>query len=1022
MKKFNIKRSAQKGSLMVEAIALLGLITMVTPILYKKAAERTTELQDINVATQMRMVSSAVDQYISDYYNEIGEEHDGEDMWKLSDEEMEKLEEYLPHGFDVQKSKMFEDFEVAVRKREVTDRQDRVHNVFTSAVLAPLRDKLTMVRSSKIASMIGANGGVYRQVTGSDGSVVDRLDGVQGSWQATLDDYGLQPDEGISYKDGSLVVISTDAISGATGDVTSDQALYRVNDGDLDKNTMQTTLYMDGNNIDGIVSLIAAASGGGQNNTVYIGEAAGGSVSNLWVTGTTNLVGAVTMEDGLTVNVGDTEKLDVNSSGINVTGNLQQQGGYVEFAPSRFWAAVSQDINFQTGSGVTINNTSGDVNISTGGGMKLKSGMSNTYEAPFHTFTGSEDFSVTMGENVNIVAKGDDGTLSLKASGSGGDVYIKASGGSIDLEDSGVTIKSDDEFKTSVGEKSVTINNTGTTVEGGLIVDNVTADNLTALDALMVGTDGSEFISSSSGTAIKGNNFSVGSSGSKIKVSDDSTFVGYESGRGFTATSSNLVLRNHEVTYVSLGNNGIELATLDAKFNVSENVVSAETSYMKSEMTSDTWSVGHKDGWSNGGEISLDSSGDFWVESGNLQIGSRGMSFPTAQNSTDADAGINEITSLDDSVINSASNAKVAISRQGIIEVKAPTSSADVGGYIRARRLVSDIPYPGKGVPTSVYNGYDDAGGTMEKPYDYYQVNPAYTSVMNDIKLASRGGARLSDILPDFINKGIYVADNTYEDSSIGSWDNIQITNGAPPNGLGVCTSASCIASPWLGFIPAPQCPKNYAKVVTINPVRWRMAEAFSVYGAQDWQGTSEEAFDEEIIKGSKFFDFFGRPSDPRESFYELTTENGSEAHTHEPTGYYPLTFQTNTWLNTTVQPYYDGAADETGIVGWHAVMGFIYRPQQYNAVLKIIGGDPDSAAADDVFWNVFPVYAQDQAAIVNTYCFFDRKPGNSGWTWGTAGPVYDYDQLYNYRGGYNKTNAWLWQVNDPDLGYDDAW
>ena len=30
----------QKGSMMVEALAMLGLITMVTPILYKKAAER----------------------------------------------------------------------------------------------------------------------------------------------------------------------------------------------------------------------------------------------------------------------------------------------------------------------------------------------------------------------------------------------------------------------------------------------------------------------------------------------------------------------------------------------------------------------------------------------------------------------------------------------------------------------------------------------------------------------------------------------------------------------------------------------------------------------------------------------------------------------------------------------------------------------------------------------------------------------------------------------------------------------
>ena len=211
MKKFDVRNSLQKGSMMVEALAMLGLITMVTPILYKKAAERTTELQDINVATQMRMVSSAVDQFISDNYHEIGEDHSTE-SFKLSAEEIAKLEEYLPHGFDIQKSKMFEDFEIAVRKREVVDENNISHNIFTSAVLAPLRDNMTMTRSSKIASMIGANGGVYRKV-GEE----DRLDGVQGTWQATLGDYGLDG----AYKEGSLVIISTDAISAIFNMVSS---------------------------------------------------------------------------------------------------------------------------------------------------------------------------------------------------------------------------------------------------------------------------------------------------------------------------------------------------------------------------------------------------------------------------------------------------------------------------------------------------------------------------------------------------------------------------------------------------------------------------------------------------------------------------------------------------------------------------------------------------------------------------------------------------------------------------------
>ena len=38
IKKYSI---AQKGGLMIEALAMLGLIAVVTPTMYKKSAERT---------------------------------------------------------------------------------------------------------------------------------------------------------------------------------------------------------------------------------------------------------------------------------------------------------------------------------------------------------------------------------------------------------------------------------------------------------------------------------------------------------------------------------------------------------------------------------------------------------------------------------------------------------------------------------------------------------------------------------------------------------------------------------------------------------------------------------------------------------------------------------------------------------------------------------------------------------------------------------------------------------------------
>ena len=94
----------QKGSMMVEALAMLGLISMVTPVLYKKAAERTTELQDINTATQMRTLSKALDDYIQDNYVALAGAIQGGTASKVNKDD---IAIYLPYGFNIDQSKVF---------------------------------------------------------------------------------------------------------------------------------------------------------------------------------------------------------------------------------------------------------------------------------------------------------------------------------------------------------------------------------------------------------------------------------------------------------------------------------------------------------------------------------------------------------------------------------------------------------------------------------------------------------------------------------------------------------------------------------------------------------------------------------------------------------------------------------------------------------------------------------------------------------------------------------------------------
>jgi len=1044
----NFGKSMQKGSMMVEALALLGLITMVTPILYKKAAERTTELQDINVATQMRMLSGAADDYIADNYNEVGEVHTGE-VFSLSDDELEVMSTYLPHGFNMTKSKMFKDYKVSVHKREVEDIQGNKHNVFTTAVLAPLNDEISMMRSSKIASMIGANGGVYRASTG-------KLDGTQGTWQAELSDYGFSSGSGDdALKDGSLIVISTEAIASSTSSGDNDKMLYRVDDGDSSRNTMETILYMDGNDIRDVYNLISRESGG----TIYIGKdptaEGGGEISNLFVTGTTNLVGKLTAESdveilgNLEVLNGDTHlkslEVDENASihgdltvegdsslgNVDINGNLTQSGGDVSLSGGNFTADF-EDIKM---------NASNNMELTAGNEMKI---AGNTV-----SIEGTEEVIIKSGDNF-IKVDPDRNTISGPTLFENGDVTIN--GG--DLIVNGGEIKViDPEGNPTYVTADWLIANIGVKLnDGSCVMETVGGVGKITCDELDIG--GGTLKASSDTVVVSKSSFAVGGSavntdGNKINVNSTDAFIGYSYGgadthKGLMVSSDEADLRMGAAKLVL--NNASSLAMLEtgdnARVTVEDGAVRMGAGGAKDAETSVVVADADKVGMAYGGtsvnsSLYLEDDGVLKFRADDVTkvlMDKDGVAFGDIADSVVATVDNSE-PGVDNRLIEEgdAGGRKVVISRKGVLEIAPPTADEPDGGFIRARRLVSDIPY----TTDLAYHGSDGsvAGNSLGETerYDYYQVNPAYTSVMNDIKLATRGGARLSDILSDFINKGVYIADNTYKATDGAIWDEndgMTVTNGVGSYTT-ECASSSCIASPWLGFVPTPQCPIGYARALSVAPIKWRMAEAYKLRAemGEDTFGKTEY---EKILKdGETFLSLFDSGRDPKNSFFLLGGEEtldseGAEDHNHAPVYNSPLMFQINTWLNTTMFPYGSGAAFQ----GWHIVMGFLYWEGMYPELFS----DLELSGNGDVFWNVFPVYVNEMASIANAYCVFDRYHlSDSGreWIWNGGGmngstseqnPVYMYNQLHNWHAGYSKDDSWIDAVNDPVLGYRDAW
>lgn len=348
--------------------------------------------------------------------------------------------------------------------------------------------------------------------------------------------------------------------------------------------------------------------------------------------------------------------------------------------------------------------------------------------------------------------------------------------------------------------------------------------------------------------------------------------------------------------------------------------------------------------------------------------------------------------------------------------------------------------------------------------YDTYMVNPAYTSVMHDIKLTTRGGARLSDILPDFINKGIYVVTNTFnevkgDDLTYNSWpqaisstDGIKFYNKEKYTPIKEITIGKTWASPFLGVVPAPQCPPGYARVITLNPASFEVGLA-----GQLKQASGETRYYVAPIASMKASDVANSVNKETE-FVQATVQGVDHAsmkiegtsagatvngdvnvsglkniNTNEyvlsanGSKLKPLVIQQSTHLKSQIEKL---PITKTGkfIRGWATIMGFLYYNQYYTAF-----GAPDDKSYS---WNIFPVMPGSLEGYATVYCYFNRtnmdisKDGKLDFKDGYNTFVDSYDYMVNPASrnlpkNYKKvsgSSTYKDRLNDPELKYNEVW
>lgn len=356
------------------------------------------------------------------------------------------------------------------------------------------------------------------------------------------------------------------------------------------------------------------------------------------------------------------------------------------------------------------------------------------------------------------------------------------------------------------------------------------------------------------------------------------------------------------------------------------------------------------------------------------------------------------------------SDAGDIYAKDGVVAAYADEGPADAyvdGGYVKSRRFVSTVHYvdpiqetacsgsaasqPADPSITGVYGCQDGMATDTEKysdfgeGYDYYQVNPGFTSVMKDIKLASRGGGRLSEMLPDFINKGIYVLENTnigLTGSQYGWWltdlpMNIpEMSEPTPPNlatKSGTVYSCSpnssdcecpppppppadqvsdCTTSPYMGFVPSPLCPRagvGYKSLLQVVPFAFSVATPFGAAG--------NEVPNYELVEDGTGFSDPGRNIHPVHAIgntrFFISADEYCVAGDPDTAGAAEYT--------NTGSEYAPDCDDTTTLVGWAIIAGF------YGRILDS-GGNATYAINPRV------VYRRDIAVYANTYCWFDRE------------------------------------------------
>lgn len=1030
-------RQNERGALMIEAIALLGLMTMMSPMVVRQTADRTAEMEEVAVAGQMKEMKDALSNWIDAHYQERTAAFANSDTLDTHfTVNASQLAEYLSanylDGSNFRGNKLADGFDIGVRAQcteaAKTDGSDCVSGTcytMTNGAVTSIADTATtkcsrykmtgMIlsrsdseiddrRASRIASMIGADGGYMRtsalvnaMSAGSAATEMTKIMGAQGIWEGNVGDFFT----GMSTARGGRVAATTTYSSGFSGDY-----LYRKKvDGLPGANSMFTDLDMGGAtecNADGCHKINNA---GGM-------EVIGGKILIRSRNG-------AAARDGVVGNSGDADyariALATDESHIysnnSVTIGIDSSSASVRVAPGtvNLTPGVMSDTYMNMrGGAVGIHTRGTDLNVLSsairGRSRDIELDAVRLFDASGYAgvsiTSGSGPVTLVSGRNMLLDAIGD----------------LDMGGRNTNIDGGYINATAQTQFKTRIFNS-----NTSLTMNNGAIVQRTTRTRINMSDSrqsigLGIG-GGSDFgPPTDSSLTLNNNTFQVYTP----RTSFSRSWLALN-GQGLNITLGNFANNLSDVRRLFYQNNGLELYTGESG------------SYADGRIKR----RGHRIDFTSGNFLNSTKLASIVVQ--------QGSNLPSVRGAP-RDRGV--AVSV---VVGNESETQPLVSMYGesgrvsgvFFQPERMAYGNGLDGSVVLNRTMTSIDentgvqtgymydgnfttVPGSNTRTSsatetaaVYINTTgrDAMGRLKNPYsshysndtskyNKFRVDPAFISVMNDIKVTSRGGARLSEALPNYILKGIYEMTNSYgsgpwpcsadeEGVSSCTWnvpkftkDDLFLSSDSPEfscdtfgnthpikNGGGNCKDyggyvwftlyaantytecpegMSCWAHPYMGTVPAP------GRKVEENSKTGREGTAnTNVLAAQD-EGVCPDGYQAVMTLTPTAFDV-GRVSYINPN-YDITSAKvaynaGWQDFKNESNRRASGIMQAATRIGTAVEDDLDGGT----LRGWKIAMGTITPYGSDNGYI----------------WNAGGVSTNSMGAIAHTYCYFNPQRFN---------------------------------------------